>query len=292
LPGSRGAKALNMRSSLSDGGSRNGFLRIKGAGLLIALISSLVLSQAAPAQLYQYFDEEGTRIVTDDPYGTKKKTPHQYREHPKQRQDVPQQGIRLNFRDDVSYNFYPVTGRSLPELVAATDSLGPFDAKEGRRYAAQTQWRYGLAYQLDFSYQRQGNLVTAQVNVHDIDFRPEITILLPELSDTRLLSAHELKLWEHYVQRILVHEHDHVRIVQDQRFRQEIVDGIAGIRELTFSAADEGRQDEAVRRAADSRITNVVHEHVRTIKQLNEAYDDVTDHGRKPEMRATFFQGL
>lgn len=281
-----------MRSSLPDGGSRNGFLRTRGAGLLIALISSLVLSRAAPAQLYQYFDEEGTRIVTDDPYGTKKKLPRQHREHPKQRQGVAPQDIRLNFRDDVSYNFYPVTGRSLSELVAATDSLGPFDAKEGRRYAAQTQWRYGLAYQLDFSYQRQGNLVTAQVNVHDIDFRPEITILLPELSDTRLLSAHELKMWEHYVQRILVHEHDHVRLVQDPRFRQEIVDGIAGIRELTFSAADEGRQDEAVRRAADARITHVVHEHVRTIKQLNEAYDDVTDHGRKPEKRSAFFQGL
>ncbi len=291
MPGSPEAKASNMRSSLPDRGSRNGFLRTRGAGLIIALISSLMLSRAAPAQLYQYFDEEGTRIVTDDPYGTKKKTPYHYREHPKQRQGAAQQDIRLNFRDDVSYNFYPVTGRSLPELVAATDRLGPFDAKEGRRYAAQTQWKFGLAYQLDFSYQRQGERVTAQVNVRDIDFRPEITVLLPELSDTRLLPDHELKMWEHYVQQLLAHEHDHVRIVQDLGFKQEIVDGITGIRELTFSAADDGRQDEAVRRTVDARVTNVVHEHIRMIKQLNDAYDDVTDHGRKPEMRGAFFQG-
>ncbi len=281
-----------MRSSLPDGNSLNGFLRTRGAGFIIALISSLVLSRPAPAQLYQYFDEEGTRIVTDDPYGTKKKTPYHYRDAEKQRQGVPQQNIRLNFRDDVFYDFYPVTGRSLHELVVATDSLGPFDAKEGRRYAAQTQWRFGLSYQLDYSYRRQGDLVTAQVSVHDIDFRPDITVLLPELSDPQLLPSHELKLWEQYVQRILAHEHDHVRILQDPRFRREIVDGISWIRELSFSAPDDGRQDEAVRRTVDARVTLVVHEHIRMIKQLNDAYDDVTDHGRKPDMRDAFFQDL
>ncbi len=241
----------------------------------------------ADAEVFRYFDEEGTLIVTDDPFGTKKRERPQYH----QKQDTKRE-VRLNFREDVDYEFYEVSGNSVHDAMAATDRLGPMDARENRHYAGQTRWNFGLSYNMDFSYRRADGLIVASVQISDIDFRSDITVILPSLAENSRFAAPEFRVWEEFLQHLAAHEHDHVRIIREPRFRQEIIDGISGIRELTLPDLPGENAESAVKNAIESEIGAAAHAVMRKIKQKNDEYDTLTDHGRKPELRNAFFQRL
>ncbi|MBI5846709.1 MAG: DUF922 domain-containing protein [Nitrospirae bacterium] len=253
---------------------------------LIALLI-LIISQTAHAEVFRYFDEEGTLIVTDNPFGTKKRDRPQY---PKQQSRS--NNVRLNFRDDVAYEFYEVSGKTIHEAMAATDRVGPFDSREGRHYAGQTRWNFGLSYDLDFSYQFEGDGICVSVQIHNIAFRSDITVTLPVLADENRFEVHEFSEWENFMRQLAEHEHDHVRIVQEPRFRQEVISGISEIRELTLPNQADENPEAMVKGAIESKVEAVAHASMRKIKQKNDEYDNLTDHGRKPELRNAFFQSL
>jgi hypothetical protein len=110
--------------------------------LLVAVV--VLTTSPAYATVYQYFDEEGTLIVTDNPYGSRK---------PKSQQPVQtNEDIKLPYRNDVSYEFYPVYGKNMEELVSSTNINGPFDSGEGKKFAGQTKWKTGWSYKFSSSY--------------------------------------------------------------------------------------------------------------------------------------------
>jgi predicted secreted Zn-dependent protease len=254
---------------------------------LLIVLFCLMIVQAAYAEVFQYFDEEGTLIVTDNPFGTKKRDRQQY--HKKQNRN---NDVRLNFREDIAYEFYEVSGKTIHDAMAATDRLGPFDSREGRHYAGQTRWNFGLSYDLDFSYQFDGDSIRVSVQLHDVGFRSDITVILPVLADDNQFEPHDFRAWEDFVQQLAAHEHDHVRIIQEPRFIQEVISGISGIRELTLPNQADENAEAMVKGAIESKVGAVAHDSMRKIKQMNDEYDNLTDHGRKPEQRNAFFQRL
>lgn len=246
-----------------------------------------MIVQTAHAEVFRYFDEEGTLIVTDDPYGKKKRERPEY--HKKQTRSNK---VQPNFREDVFYEFYEVSGKTVHDAVAAADRLGPLDKHEGRHYAGQTRWNFGLSYTLDFSYSNEDDLIAASVQISDIDFRSDITVILPELSDDTRFESSDINAWGLFLQMLSEHEHDHVRIIREPRFRQELISAISGIRELTMPNQGDENAGSMVKSAIESKIGALVHETIRKIKQKNDEYDRLTDHGRKPELRSLFFQNL
>jgi len=251
------------------------------------LLFCLMTFHTAHAEVFQYFDEEGTLIVTDDPFGTKKRDRQPY--HKKQNRD---NNVRINFREDVAYEFYEVTGNSIHEAMTATDRVGPLDAREGRRYAGQTRWNFGLSYNMDFSYRLDGDLIVVSVSISDIDFRSDITVILPALSEKSRFELSDFKVWEGFLQQLAEHEHDHVRIIQEPRFRQEVISGISGIRELLLPLQANENAEAVVKGAIESKVGAAAHDIMRKIKQKNDEYDRLTRHGERPELRNSFFQGL
>ncbi len=254
---------------------------------IFILLFCLMTFHTAHAEVFQYFDEEGTLIVTDDPFGTKKRDRQPY--HRKQSRD---NNVRLNFREDVTYEFYEVAGNSIHEAMAATDRVGPLDAREGRRYAGQTRWNFGLSYNMDFSYSLEDDLINVSVRISDIDFRSDITVILPALSEKSSFELSDFKVWEGFLQQLAEHEHDHVRIIQEPRFRQAVISGISGLRELTLPNQTNENAEAMVKAAIESKVGAAAHDIMRKIKQKNDEYDNLTDHGRKPELRNAFFQRL
>lgn len=246
-----------------------------------------MIVQAADAEVFRYFDEEGTLIVTDNPFGAKKRDRPQYL-----KQQNRNNKVRLNFREEVAYEFYEVSGKTIYDAIAATDRVGPFDPREGRHYAGQTRWNFGLSYDLDFSYQFSGDSIRVSAQIHNIGFRSDITVVLPTLADENQYEPHDFRLWENFIQQLAEHEHDHVRIIQEPRFRQEVISGISGIRELTLPNQADEHAEAMVKDAIESKIGAVAHDSMRKIKQKNDEYDNLTDHGRKPELRKAFFQSL
>lgn len=249
--------------------------------LLSVLI--VIFSGEVSAQVYQYFDQEGTLIVTDNPFGIKKKkqsVPY-----------VPPKNIAVNLRNDVSYDYYSVYGRNFEELVSSTQANGPWDAREGKRYSAQTRWNVGWAYRFDSSYRIDGVTVSVAVNVTDIDFRSDIVVLLPSFENYAALDHHDLKLWEKHLKGLLDHEHDHVNIVKAPVFWDDAFRGISGIRDLTFHYYDGMNIEAAIKNAVEYETARIGHDLIKRIATENDEYDRLTEHGMKPEMRKVFFGG-
>jgi predicted secreted Zn-dependent protease len=246
------------------------------------LIAIIILFTASPAYatVYQYFDEEGTLIVTDNLSGTKKPGPRppSYNTY---------QNIR--YRDDVSYDFYSVTGKDFPELISSTNLNGPLDPVDRKKYAGQTKWNAGWSYSFNSSYKTDETYMNVSLDILDIEFMSEISVLLPVLQERTALSDHDLILWDHFVQRLLEHEHDHVKIVKDNVQRDDAVKKISAIKQLTLVYDPGVDPEKLIKDAVESETLRIGHDLIMTIKKQNEEYDRLTDHGLKAEMRNTFF---
>ena len=246
------------------------------------LLAAAVILAASPvyATVYQYFDQEGTLIVTDNPYKVKK---------PKPLPAETKQKINLRYREDVAYDYYPVTGKNFQELISSTNLNGPFDAAEGKKYAGQTKWNLGWSYKFSSSYTLEDGYIDVSLNIYDVEFLSDITVLIPQAQDTSNLSHTDMMLWEGFSQRLLDHEHDHVRIVRDPLYRNDATAKISSIKQLTVAYDPRADLDRLIKDAVEAETARIGHDLIMVIKKQNEEYDRITDHGLKPEMRGVFF---
>lgn len=261
------------------------FVRLSVVGIVC------VLAFASPlhAEVFQYFDDEGTLIVTDNPFGIKRPKASQPLKTYKPKKD---QQVALDLLQDVQYDYYPVFGNSFPEAVGSVQANGPYDAGDGRRYAGQTRWTSGWSYSFKTSYRREGDQLRASVTIRDVSFRSDIAVLLPMLSPDSALAYHDLQKWQGFMSALLEHEHDHVRIVRDPAVRAEALKKIEGIRELLVPAEPGVDPESSIRQAVETETARAGYELIRTIKARNDEYDRLTEHGTRPEMKTVFFGGL
>lgn len=252
-------------------------------GFLIATVMCLLALLSAGhsnAEIYQYFDEEGTRIITDNPFGLKRKKTH------------PEAALRellLDLKEGISYDYYTVYGKTFEDAVISTRINGPFDTEKNRQFAARTEWRLGLSYSYDSSYRIDDEKIFAAVNLHTITFKSDIGVLLPGLSKSSVMSGHDLAAWEAFVKRLLDHEHDHVRIIQDASPWDKARQQLSELRNLTIPFDKRVSPDAAIKGAVEAETARISHNLIMAIKAANEEYDRVTDHGVKQELRSHFF---
>jgi len=253
-----------------------------------ACIVLLVFATPLHAEVFQYFDDEGTLIVTDNPFGLKRPRAAQPLKTYKPKKD---QQVDLNLLGDVHYDYYPVFGRSFGEVVNSVQANGPYDSGDNRRYAGQTRWATGWSYSFDSSYTRDRDYLRAAITIRDIQFRSDIAVLLPMLSPDAELGYHDLQQWQAFMAKLLDHEHDHVRIVRESFPRDEAVKKVLAIREVSVPADPGIDPDSLIQQAVEAETARIGHELVRTVKAKNDEYDRLTEHGLRPEMKAVFFGG-
>lgn len=262
--------------------------------LILVLGLLLALPSVIHATVFQYFDEDGTLIITDSPDGLRQVKPKHFTvdkeplKQPEAGKELPKT-VKPDYKKDVQYNYYPVTGRNLQEVVASADRNGPFDSKESRNYPAQTRWRLGWSYNFDYSSQREGAYIHVALNIFDINLNSDITVILPMISEGTELNPHDLELWEKYVKGLLEHENDHVRITTDPLYRDEARKTISGVKELTLPYDEHSDMDSVIKNTVKAETGKVGHNLMKAIKMRNDEYDRLTEHGLKPEMRDIFF---
>ncbi|MBI5101679.1 MAG: DUF922 domain-containing protein [Nitrospirae bacterium] len=268
--------------------------------LLFLLVTFLTLNTSARAEVYQYFNDEGTLIVTDNPYNIKKPkarpAPRQESRHVHRQDQAPvvqpkQQVFSPNYIDDVTYEYYPVSGRNFMEVMESTRANGPFDYSDNRRYAGQTRWTVGWSYKFGSTYNREGGYLRAAVNIYDFDFRTDISVLMPALAPESTLTDSEVALWGSFMNGLLEHENDHVKITTDPGYRAEALRMISDIKEVLVPFDPSYDVNSLIRSAVEAETAKVGHSLIKNIKSRNEEYDRVTEHGIKHEMRAAFFGG-
>jgi len=251
----------------------------------------LFFARPAHAVIYQYFDDEGTLIVTNIPHGPEKAAPAPDRGGEQKIEPGEKYTYAgLGFRDDVKYDFYPVRAHTFQEAVMATNMNGPFEAGENKRYAAQTKWNMGWSYKLRSTYVIERPYVRVSPEIYDFEFRSDITVLLPVLTEDSGLSAHDGILWEKFVRGLLDHEHDHVALIKDASFREETMREISAIKEITLDYDTSAALGDEIKSAVEARTAQIGHDLIRGIKKRNDEYDRLTEHGLKPEMRRIYFR--
>ncbi|TAN39832.1 MAG: DUF922 domain-containing protein [Nitrospirae bacterium] len=259
---------------------------------VLVVVLFFLFAQQAPshAEVFQYFDEQGTRIVTDNPYGVKRPGP---RQSPMPTVHASGPNIRPafgpEFMGDASYDYYPVTGRSFQEAVESAMAQGPPDQLDGKRYPGQTRWNLGWSYKFEASHKREGSNLHAFITIYDFAFRSDVTVLLPRLTPESKLPDHDLKLWDNFVKGLLDHENDHVRITRDPGYQAEALRKISAVRELFIPYDPLPDPQVLVKDAVEAETAKIGYALIRTIKAKNDDYDRVTEHGLRPEMKAVFF---
>lgn len=259
--------------------------------LVFLFIFLFSCSSVAFAEVFQYFDENGTLIVTDNPFGTKKKKPHTHTDISKGiiPPEIKAKELKSSLIEDVFYDYYPVSAKNYHEAVNSVSLNGPYDEKENKNYAAQTTWNLGLSYKFDYSYEISGSQIYILTNIFDVEFKSYITVLLPSLSENSTLPANDIENWNSFLQGLFDHEHDHVRIVREPSFRDEAMRKIATLNEFTFNYHPSSNIDELIRNTVESETAKIGCDMSRKIKELNNEYDRLTDHGLKPDKKDVFF---
>ena len=262
--------------------------------LILVLGLLLALPSVIHATVFQYFDQDGTLIITDSPDGLRHVKPKHFTPYkeplkqPEAGKELPKT-VKPDYKKDVQYNYYPVTGKNLQELLASADKNGPFDSKDGRTYPAQTRWRLGWSYDFNYSSQREGEYIHVALNMFDINLNSDITVILPMISEGTELNPHDLELWKKYVKGLLEHENDHVRITTDPLYWDEAQKTISGVKELTLPYDGHSDVDSVIKNTVKAETEKMGHDLMKTIKMRNDEYDRVTEHGLKPGMRDIFF---
>ncbi len=252
----------------------------------IACVVVLVFTTPLHAEVFQYFDDEGTLIVTDNPFGLKRPRAAQPLQTYRPKKD---QRVNLSLLGGVRYDYYPVYGRSFGEVLASVQANGPYDSGDSRRYAGETRWTTGWSYSFDSSYTRDGSQLRGAVTVRDIQFRSDIVVLLPMLSPDSELGFHDLQQWQSFMTGLLEHEHDHVRIVRESFHRDEAARRMSELREVQVPVEPGVDPESLIQGAVETETARIGHELVRTVKAKNDEYDRLTEHGLKPEMKTVFF---
>jgi len=252
--------------------------------LRLAVLAAFLFVWTVPAQaaVYQYFDEEGTLVVTDNPYHLKR---------PRAQQTARPRDLKLAYREDVSYDFYYVSANSIQDAIAAVRSNGPFNNRDNKTYAGETRWNMGWSYKFDSSSRIEGSSLYVSVNIYEMEFRSDIVVLLPALTENSALNPSDMQNWENFLKVLLEHEHDHVRIVKDPSYRDEAQTRIGAIREFVLPYDPAAGIDALVKSAVEAETARIGHDIIKKIKDRNDEYDRITEHGSKHFLRNSFFGG-
>src|SRR3990172_3169165 len=249
----------------------------------LCIVFSLHMSPVVEsAVVSQHFGNEGSLV------SEKKKSP--YMPSPGTfRYSIPE-GIELH--KDITYEYYPVFGKTFSEIVTSVEENGPFNREKNRRSTSKFEWGVGWSYQFEFTYviDEETKLVDVALEISDINIRYDITITLPTLIDDTSLNPIEKSLWKAYFQRLLEHEHDHAKIIQDAEAKNTVLASIKGLNYLTFDFRTDINIEKTIGLFLREETAKLGQEWVRRLKDRLGDYDRVTDYGNKHDLRQSFFK--
>ncbi|MBI5641807.1 MAG: DUF922 domain-containing protein [Nitrospirae bacterium] len=239
-----------------------------------SLFFLMLLWGAAFSAISQYFDSEGNPVSNAARARASKSL----------RYSAPQ-GIRL--MKDVTYEYYPVSGKTFSEIVSSVEENGPLNRKINRRELSSFKWSVGWSYRFDYASEvdEETNTVHVAMEFPDISITYYVTITLPALIDDTALNPIEKELWKSYFQRLLEHEHEHARIVRDALSRQDLTDSF---REVNYFIL-ENRPDMDVDKILTSLImeetSRIGRQWIRDMRNRLEDFDRKKEYGINPALK-------
>jgi hypothetical protein len=234
------------------------------------------VSNAYPFTMSRFFDSNGNPAVSPRARsgGTSSQAIAGYA--------VPE-GIEL--RKDITYEFYPVFGRSYSRIVRSAAENAPFVRGRNLRSTSRTVWGLGISYQYDYTYDvdKEHHTVQAVIDISDISIKYNITVTLPALLDDSSLNAVEKQLWKNYFRRLLEHEHGKVEIIQYVDTKKKVEDDVGEIKGLSFDYTNDSDVEHSVEVFLGEETDKIGREWIKKIKEKLAAYDQKPAGGEVPE---------
>ena len=233
-------------------------------------------------EISQYFDSNGNSISSD--IRTRKSgLSSRINKH-----SVPE-GIELP--NDISYEFYPVFGKTFSEIVRSAEENSPVDLKSKKRLPTRFEWSLGWSYKIDQSSEvdEEDNTVHADVMLYNVSLTYNIKITLPTLIDDTVLNPAEKTLWKNYYSSLVEYEHDHVSIIRDNDAKADL---LMKFRELDYINLDNSSEidiQKAVETSIRKETEAIGSAWVKDLKKRIEAYDRATEYGLALQNRGSFF---
>ena len=202
---------------------------MKNAAVLIAVIFMLLNPGKAVSEISQHFDHHGRAISHN-------RSSSLDRSSQVQRYSLPE-GVELH--DDVTYEFYPVFGKTFAEIVSYINENGPINKKDRKRYPSRSEWTIGWSYEFEHTYivEEDAGVVHVAVELYNISIIHDITITLPTLIDTSPFNPIERNLWKNFFMRSLDYEHAAVNILKDPAAKSNLSSQFSDISYYTLKSS-------------------------------------------------------
>jgi hypothetical protein len=237
--------------------------------LLTGVLVFVAVSGAYPLTISEFFDSDGN--PTSSPHMLTGSEPFRGTSG----YAVPG-GVEL--RKDITYEYYPVFGRSFSEIVRSAEENGPFVRRRNERSTSKTNWNLRISYHYDFTYEIDEELRTvhAAIDISDIAIKYDVAITLPVLLDDTSLNTVERKLWRNYFQRLLEREHDRVAVVEDTDIRKKMEDDIGDIKGVSFDYTNENDIERSVEVYLKRETQDIAGEGIKKIREKLSEYNRKT----------------
>jgi predicted secreted Zn-dependent protease len=234
--------------------------------LLAGLIIVLTAGSAQSLTISAFFDSIG------NPLSSSRRTADRDVSHRTASYAVPE-GVEL--RKDITYEYYPVFGRSFSESVKSAAENGPFDKSRNERFTSKTDWSLGISYHYDYTYEidEGSRTVHATIDISDVAIRYDVTITLPALLDDSSFTPVEKRLWGNYFRRLLEREHGRVAIIEDADTRKEMESDIEDIKGVSFDYTDESDIERSVEIYMKEETRDIGSKGIKKIREQLVRYD-------------------
>jgi hypothetical protein len=128
---------------------------------LAGVLVFVAVSSTYPLTISEFFDSEGS------PSSSPRKTPGGEPSRGTSGYAVPG-GVEL--RKDITYEYYPVFGRSFSEIIRSSEGNGPLIKRRNARFTTKTDWSIGISYHYLYKYEIDEELRTvhATIDISDV----------------------------------------------------------------------------------------------------------------------------
>lgn len=285
--------------------------------VLGAAVSAVFLTEraqgAASVTVYRSYDEDGTLILRDHPPGKPHTRPYPKsveRTHPSRAsRRTPGTPESRSFPGPVeppgtvvssarvgdgriSYAYYEVGGSNAGQAIRMTSIEGPVNAADGRRYAAETRWSIGWLYDYEYRIEATDTGWFVGADVRNVSVKRRIEVLFPRAGDTAEWTAADRAHWDAYLDRLREHEMVHVALVSDEEVTGGIESDLAGRYEFEWPPSAHPPPREAIREAVESAVYDIGARWIDLVKDRNDRYDALTEHGKNPSAGRAFLEEL
>jgi len=137
---------------------------------------------------------------------------------------------------NISFDYYPVSGRTVEEIARSLDRNRPVDPNDGQKVTALTHWMMGYSWPTD----DRGRCDLSRAS---LQFQAVITF--PRLVGETKLAPDVRQRWQRFSDALLRHEANHVRFAWDHR--DEVLRSVRSSN-CSRAAADGNRAIEAIAR--------------------------------------------